>query len=59
MHLLSLIAENKWITMSELAQKCNVNIKTTKRDIDLLKAGKRLIRVGGRKSGYWEIIEKR
>jgi len=54
-HLLSLIAENKWITMSELAKKCNVNIKTIKRDIDLLKSENRLLRVGGRKSGYWEI----
>ena len=44
MHLLSLIAGNKWITISELAQKCNVNIKTIKRDIDLLKPEKQLIR---------------
>ena len=57
-HMLSLIAENKWITMSELAEKCNVNIKTIKRDIDLLKTAKRLLRVGGRKSGHWEIIDK-
>lgn len=55
-YLLSLISENDRITMSELALKCKVNIKTIKRDIDFLKAGKQLQRAGGRKTGYWVII---
>ena len=56
-YILSLISENNRITLSELAQRCKVNIKTIKRDIDFLKARKRLKRTGGRKSGHWEIIE--
>lgn len=55
-YLLSLIEENKWISISKMAEKCNVNVKTIKRDIELLKAERRLIRVGGRKGGHWEII---
>jgi len=55
-YILSLISENNRITLTELAQRCKVNIKTIKRDIDFLKAGKRLKRTGGRKTGHWELF---
>lgn len=54
--ILSLINENDRITLSELAQKCKVNIKTIKRDIVFLRAEDRLKRAGGRKEGRWIII---
>jgi len=56
-YLLSLISENDRITISELAQRCKVSIKTIKRDIDFLKAENRLKRTGGRKEGKWIIFK--
>ncbi len=46
---------NSNITISQIADKCNVSGKTIKRDIEKLKAEKRIIRQGGRKDGHWEI----
>ena len=44
--------------MNQMAITCGVNIKTIKRDIEKLKVDKVIIRQGGRKDGYWELIEK-
>ncbi len=52
--ILSLIKENSFITIKELADKLNVSEKTIKRDLNKLKKENVLKRIG-RKGGYWEI----
>jgi ATP-dependent DNA helicase RecG len=52
------ITEKPGITMNEMSQKCNVTIKTIKRDIELLKSRKLLKRIGDKRNGYWEIQAK-
>ena len=42
-----------------MADACDVNIKTIKRDLDILKTQNRIERKGGRKEGYWEILVAR
>ncbi|TAJ06667.1 DeoR family transcriptional regulator [Marinilabiliaceae bacterium JC017] len=55
--LLSLIKDNNSITLEQMAKACGVTIKTIKRDIDKLKADRRIKREGGRKDGFWKILE--
>lgn len=53
--IIEVIAENKDITIAELAVLLEVTDKTIKRDIAKLKEQDKLIRVGSLKSGHWEI----
>jgi len=43
------------ISMEEMADKLNVNIKTIKRDLQKLKQKSLLRRIGPDKGGHWEI----
>lgn len=45
------------ISMQEIADSLGANIKTIKRDFEQLKEENILVRRGGRKIGFWEIIE--
>jgi ATP-dependent DNA helicase RecG len=54
--ILELIKANSKITIQQIADKCNVSVKTVKRDIEKLKTGKIIKRQGGRKEGYWELL---
>ncbi len=54
--VLNLILTNKYITITKLAQMLNVNRRTIARDIESLKNQGKLIRVGGDKGGYWDVI---
>jgi ATP-dependent DNA helicase RecG len=54
--ILNLILTNKYITTTKLAQMLNVNRRTIARDIESLKNEGKLIRVGGDKGGYWDVI---
>jgi len=54
--ILNLILTNKYITTTKLAQLLNVNRRTIARDIESLKNQDKLIRVGGDKGGYWDVI---
>ena len=54
---ISLIRENKNITINELAKKIELSQVTTKRIIKKLLDEKRIKRVGGDKVGAWQIIE--
>ena len=49
---------NSKITMSELANKYSVDIKTIKRDIEALKQKGLIARVGPDKGGYWQVVEQ-
>lgn len=55
--LLALIRQTPGISARELAAHFGVAEKTIKRDIEKLKAGGRLKRVGPLKGGYWEVTK--
>jgi len=54
--ILEFIKQKETISMEELAEKLNVNIKTIKRDLQKLKQKKLLQRIGPAKGGHWEIL---
>ena len=53
--IVSLIRENKTITMDEMAERCKVNVKTVKRDIEYLKQKGIIVRIGPDRGGYWRV----
>ncbi|MBR2091540.1 MAG: HTH domain-containing protein [Fibrobacter sp.] len=50
-----MIVANAYITAEMIAKKINVTDKTIKRDIELLKKQKIIVRIGSRKNGYWKV----
>ncbi len=54
--ILNLILTDKYITTTKLAQILNVNRRTIARDIESLKNEGKLIRIGGDKGGYSDVI---
>lgn len=57
--ILELIKENNQITIPELADMIKISTRAIEKQIDKLKNENKLKRVGGRKHGLWEIIEKK
>ena len=55
--ILKLIAGNNQISAARIAKILKVANRTIQRDIEKLKANHKLRRVGGEKTGHWEIIE--
>jgi ATP-dependent DNA helicase RecG len=55
--LIEKINKNNKITISELASILKVNEKTIKRDLEKLRAEKKINRIGPDKGGYWEIVK--
>jgi len=53
--IIDLIKDNAEISMLDLSKKLNVNHKTIKRDIQILKSKGLLERVGADKGGYWKV----
>lgn len=49
------VQNNVHITRAEMSTKLNVNEKTIRRDLDVLQSKGLIHRVGGRKTGHWEI----
>jgi len=58
-NIIKMISANKHITIDEIADKCSVSTETIKRDIKTLQTNKQLKRIGGRKTGHWQIIERK
>lgn len=58
-NILKDINKNAKITQTELADKYNVNRETIKRDLKQLQELKIIKRTGSRKTGYWEITNKK
>ena len=56
--IISLIKENPRITTQELADKTGLSPKGVEWNLKKLKDETTLKRVGGRKEGHWEIVEK-
>ncbi len=51
-----LISEDSNITISSLAKQLNKSISSVEKHLAVLKKTGKIIRVGGRKSGYWKCI---
>ncbi len=56
--VVNIIKKDKNITISQIADLLSVSDKTVKRDIAKLKNEKKIVRVGGLKGGYWEVIDE-
>lgn len=56
--ILKLIASNKYITTSEVSLSTNKSIATIQRHFESLMKKGFIQRIGSRKSGYWEILNK-
>lgn len=54
--ILKLIKHNKYVSIVELSKEKKVGRETIKRDLKRLKELKLIKRVGGDKTGFWEII---
>ncbi|MCF8367422.1 MAG: DeoR family transcriptional regulator [Bacteroidales bacterium] len=54
--ILELVKSDPGITMKEISEKCNVSVKTIKRDIEELRSAGKLRREGGRKKGNWVAV---
>ena len=59
MKILEILALNPNITIPELAQKIDRSESATKRAVRNLRKSGHLKRVGSRKVGHWEIIDKK
>jgi ATP-dependent DNA helicase RecG len=55
--ILNMCRERPSITISELAEVIGVTERTIQRNIQKLQADQLLIRSGGRKTGFWEVVE--
>lgn len=56
--ILDMIATQQDISMSAMADQMGISYKTVQRAINHLKENGRIRRNGGKRFGYWEIIEK-
>lgn len=54
-HILDDLKENSRLTITDLAKKYSVDIKTIKRDIETLKQKGLITRVGPDKGGFWQV----
>lgn len=57
--ILNLISEDMHITKSDMAKHIGTSSTTVDNHIEILKTKKVLERIGGRKTGYWHIIEQK
>lgn len=52
-----LLKENLVYTREEIAQKVRKTARTVQRALDRLKDDGKIVRIGNKVSGYWEVIE--
>ena len=55
--IISLIHQNKSISINELSKRCKVGRETIKRDLNKLKEMNLIQRTGPPKGGYWQVVE--
>ena len=53
--IIELISDTTEIKMTEMAEKLEVTTRTIEREMKKLREAGRVIRVGGKRYGYWEI----
>lgn len=56
--ILNLVSEDKHITISAMTKQLGTSTTTIDNHIEILKNKNVLKRVGGRKTGYWQIVEQ-
>lgn len=54
--ILKMIAENNQVTIQEMAKKAGISTRAVEKNLEKLKSGRLLSRVGSDISGYWELI---
>lgn len=54
--VLHLLKENPVYTREEIAQKVGKTVRTVQRALDRLKENGKIVRIGNKVSGYWEVI---
>ena len=54
--ILSMIKRNNRIVLDEIAETLNVSKRTVRRDIEKLKSGNILKRIGSERNGHWEVL---
>ncbi|WP_025121963.1 MULTISPECIES: Fic family protein [unclassified Serratia (in: enterobacteria)] len=54
--ILVIIAGNPSVTIAQLAEILAISSRTIERNLKVLQEGKRLIRVGATKKGYWRVV---
>ena len=54
--VLKLIKQNNRITATDICEKLNLSLSTTKRRIKKLKESGKIERIGSDKTGHWKII---
>ena len=47
------------VVANELSEKLDINLRNTKKIIEILKEKRLVKRIGSRKAGHWEVVEKR
>ena len=55
--VLALLKEHPEQTREEIAFKIGKTVRTVQRSLDKLKEAKKIVRIGNRNYGYWEVIE--
>ena len=55
--IIKIINKNVNITVDEIANKLNVTRRTILRDMENLQKQNKIKRIGGRKTGYWEVVK--
>jgi predicted HTH transcriptional regulator len=53
----SLIKQDNKITASEMSERLKLSVSTVRRKIKELRNGGKIVRMGGDKTGYWQISE--
>ena len=53
--IIELISDNSEIKMSEMAEKLEVTTRTIEREMKKMRESGRVIRVGGKRYGHWEV----
>lgn len=56
--IISILLDNKYITIPELAKELNKSEPTIHRHLSHLMSLNRIKRFGSRKNGFWEVIRK-
>lgn len=57
LEVLRLLKENPLYAREEIAQKVSKTARTIQRSLDKLKKAGKIVRIGNKVSGYWEVIE--
>ena len=55
--IIELIKKNNKITIKELVEEIEITQRTIERYLKRLQQNKKLQRIGGRRYGYWQVIE--